>query len=87
MSKIFKSLLVVGAMVTGVFASAKEKEVPVKEKSSVKTEVKTDSEIKQQGGCFDFNDSCGGSWRVCHSGVSTVDLLDFLWNWDGGCGN
>ncbi|WP_196888768.1 hypothetical protein [Aureivirga sp. CE67] len=35
--------------------------------------------------CFDFNDSCGGSWEVCHENVSTVDLIAFLWEWDGGC--
>lgn len=35
--------------------------------------------------CFDFYDSCGGSWRVCHEGVSTQDLIAFLWEWDGGC--
>ncbi|MBE0422399.1 MAG: hypothetical protein IBX66_00505 [Lutibacter sp.] len=35
--------------------------------------------------CFDFNDSCGGSWEVCHEGVSTAQLAAFLWEWDGGC--
>jgi hypothetical protein len=35
--------------------------------------------------CFDFNDSCGGSWVVCHQGVSTARLVAFLWAWDGGC--
>ncbi len=36
-------------------------------------------------GCFDFDDSCGGSWVVCHEGVSTAQLVAFLWAWDGGC--
>ncbi|MFS4416493.1 hypothetical protein [Maribacter sp. 2307ULW6-5] len=35
--------------------------------------------------CFDFNDSCGGAWEVCHENVSTVELVAFLWEWDGGC--
>lgn len=35
--------------------------------------------------CFDFNDSCGGSWVVCHNGVITQDLVAVLWEWDGGC--
>ena len=35
--------------------------------------------------CFDFNDSCGGSWQVCHEGVSTGQLAAFLFEWDGGC--
>lgn len=35
--------------------------------------------------CFDFNDSCGGSWEVCHEGVSTAELAEFLFEWDGGC--
>lgn len=35
--------------------------------------------------CFDFNDSCGGSWEVCHEGVSSSQLIAFLWAWDGGC--
>lgn len=35
--------------------------------------------------CFDFYDSCGGAWTVCHEGVSTGDLIAFLWEWDGGC--
>lgn len=35
--------------------------------------------------CFDFNDSCGGSWEVCHEGVTTAQLTAFLFEWDGGC--
>jgi hypothetical protein len=35
--------------------------------------------------CFDFNDSCGGSWEVCHEGVSTSKLAAFLFEWDEGC--
>jgi hypothetical protein len=35
--------------------------------------------------CFDFYDSCGGAWEVCHEGVSTGELVAFLWEWDGGC--
>ncbi len=35
--------------------------------------------------CFDFYDSCGGAWEVCHEGVSTAQLVAFLWAWDGGC--
>lgn len=35
--------------------------------------------------CFDFNDSCGGSWTVCHQNVTTEQLINFLYSWDGGC--
>lgn len=35
--------------------------------------------------CFIFNDSCGGSWIVCHRNVSALQLSQFLFAWDGGC--
>ncbi|WP_313386329.1 hypothetical protein [Chishuiella sp.] len=35
--------------------------------------------------CFDFNDSCGGSWEACHENVSTEQLIDFVYDWDVKC--
>lgn len=43
------------------------------------------SNMEMSWSCFDFYDSCGGAWEVCHQGVSIIEVIDFLWNWDGGC--
>ena len=35
---------------------------------------------------FIFYDSCGGAWHVTGGdGWSTMDIMAFLWEWDGGC--
>ncbi len=47
------------------------------------TEITSEEVMKIE--CFDFNDSCGGSWEICHEGVSTAQLAAFLFEWDGGC--
>jgi hypothetical protein len=46
-------------------------------------DITSEEVMKMQ--CFDFNDSCGGSWEVCHEGVSAGQLASFLFEWDGGC--
>ena len=42
-------------------------------------------QIAQRWHCFDFNDSCGGSWTVCYTGYTFAQVVDILWAWDGGC--
>lgn len=74
-----KKLLFASAFaLMGTFALANETKTEVIEKGE---ELATIAVAQ----CFDFNDSCGGSWEVCHENVSTEQLMDFLWNWDGGC--
>jgi len=35
---------------------------------------------------FIFYDSCGGVWRITGGdGWSTMEIMMFLWEWDGGC--
>ena len=53
--------------------------------NSNETRLEKTPEAVEKMACFDFNDSCGGSWTVCSSGVSTSQLMSFLWEWDGGC--
>lgn len=72
-------------MLVGTFAFAN---TGVFEKESFKAETTKKVELAasaKEWHCFDFNDSCGGSWMVCHNGVSSAQLISFLWAWDGGC--
>ncbi len=46
-------------------------------KESIRMETSTYS-------CFDFYDSCDGSWEVCHHGYID-EIADFLFDWDGFC--
>ncbi len=35
---------------------------------------------------FVFYDSCGGAWHVTGGdGWTTMEVMNFLWEWDGGC--
>ena len=35
---------------------------------------------------FIFYDSCGGVWHITGGdGWSTMEIMMFLWEWDGGC--
>lgn len=73
------------------FASTNDEQVHSKDAATktvvVSEKAKTEAQKQKKAmSCFDFNDSCGGSWVVCHQGVSTWDLVNFLWAWDGGCG-